>query len=172
MRTFPGLEHALEFVDEVGGVRFINDSKSTNIISLKAALESLEGNAILIMGGRDKGNDYDPLKSLVKEKVNHLVLIGESAGKIQSSIGNYTNPHRAATMDDAVNLAYSLAKPKDTVLLSPACASFDMFRDYAERGAIFKEAVKRITGNRSGVAPSRQDVATEGDATKNAIINN
>jgi UDP-N-acetylmuramoylalanine--D-glutamate ligase len=144
LRDFPGLEHALEFVDEVRGVRFINDSKSTNVISLKAALESLNGNVILIMGGRDKGNDYTPLNLLVKEKVSHLILIGESADKIQKSIGVYTESHRSKDMEDAVNLAYSLANSGDTVLLSPACASFDMFRDYAERGAIFKEMVGKI----------------------------
>jgi UDP-N-acetylmuramoylalanine--D-glutamate ligase len=159
LKNFPGLEHAFEFVDEVRGVRFIDDSKSTNVVSLKAALESfplidpvcnsrlksgLHGNVILIMGGRDKGNDYTPLKRLVQEKVSHLILMGEGAEKIQNSIGDYTIPHQAATMEDAVRLAYSLAKPGDIVLLSPACASFDMFRDYAERGAIFKEAVREI----------------------------
>lgn len=144
LRDFPGLEHAIEFVDEVRGVRFINDSKSTNVISLKAALESLNGSVILIMGGRDKGNDYTPLNLLVKEKVSHLILIGESADKIQESIGVYTESHGAEEMEDAVNLAYSLANSGDTVLLSPACASFDMFRDYAERGAIFKEMVGKI----------------------------
>ncbi len=144
LRDFPGLEHALEFVDEVSGVRFINDSKSTNVISLKAALESLNGKVVLIMGGRDKGNDYTPLNLLVKEKVSHLILIGESADKIQKSIGIYTESHLAKDMGDAVALAYSLANPGDTALLSPACASFDMFRDYAERGAIFKEMVGKI----------------------------
>ena len=144
LRSFSGLEHAIEFVDEVRGVKFINDSKATNVVSLKAALESLSKNAILIMGGRDKGNDYDPVKSLVQEKVNHLILIGESADKILEAIGSYTNVHGAITMADAVNLGYSLAKPGDTVILSPACASFDMFMDYAERGLVFKEAVKKI----------------------------
>ena len=153
LQSFPGLEHAFEFVGEVHGVKFIDDSKSTNVVSLEAALESssLEPvrnrenrNIILIMGGRDKGNDYTPLKSLVQERVSQLVLIGESADKVFSSIGSYTNAHRAGTMEDAVRLAYSLAKPGDTVLLSPACASFDMFRDYAQRGEIFKEAVREI----------------------------
>jgi UDP-N-acetylmuramoylalanine--D-glutamate ligase len=154
LKSFPGLEHALEFVNEVRGVKFIDDSKSTNVASLKAALESFpsiepvwngkNGNVILIMGGRDKGNDYAPLKPLVQKKVNHLVLIGESAEKIQNSIGGYTSSHRAATMEDAVWLAYSLAKSGDTVLLSPACASFDMFTNYAERGVIFKGAVRKI----------------------------
>jgi len=144
LRDFSGLEHALEFVAEARGVRFVNDSKSTNVVSLKAALESLDGNTILIMGGRDKGNDYEPLKSLVHEKVNHLILIGESAEKIRNSMGSFTKTHRGTTMYDAVYMAYSLAKPGDTVILSPACASFDMFRDYAERGTIFKKAVEKI----------------------------
>ncbi len=144
LRSFTGLEHALEFVGEVSGVRFVDDSKSTNAISLKAALESLNGSTILIIGGRDKGNDYAPLRNLVQEKVKHLVLIGESAGKIRDSLGDCSPTHDAGTMEDAADLAYSLAESGDTVLLSPACASFDMFNNYAERGAIFKKAVKGI----------------------------
>jgi len=144
LRNFTGLEHALEFVDAVRGVRFVNDSKSTNALSLKAALESLDGTAVLIMGGRDKGNDYTPLKSLVQEKVRHLVLIGESAGKIRDSLGDYSITHDAETMGDAARQAYSLAKPGDTVLLSPSCASFDMFKSYISRGDMFKKAVKEI----------------------------
>ena len=146
LKSFTGLEHALEFVDEVHGVRFVDDSKSTNAISLRAALESLNGGTVLIIGGRDKGNDYAPLKSLVQEKVKHLVLIGESAGKIRDSLGDCSATHEATNMEDAARLSYSLAEPGDTVLLSPACASFDMFTNYAERGAIFKEAVKKIIG--------------------------
>lgn len=144
LRHFIGLEHALEFVDEVRGVKFIDDSKSTNAISLKAALESVDENTILIIGGRDKGNDYSPLRHLVQEKVKHLILIGESAGKIRDSLGDYSVTHDAASMKDAVNLGYSLAEQGDTVLLSPACASFDMFRNYAERGVIFKEEVQKL----------------------------
>jgi len=144
IRAFTGLEHALEFVGEVNGIRFIDDSKATNVVSLKAALESMEKGVILIIGGRDKGNDYDTIIPLVKEKVKHLVIIGESADKIQNLLGSLSVPHRAGTMNDAVSMAYKLAESGDTVLLSTACASFDMFRDYAERGKIFKEAVKRI----------------------------
>jgi len=144
LRTFNGLEHALEFAGEANGIRFIDDSKATNVVSLKAALESIEKGVILIIGGRDKGNDYTPIIPLVKEKVKHLVIIGESADKIQNALGSFSVPHRAGTMDDAVSMAYKLAESGDTVLLSTACASFDMFRDYAERGRIFKEAVKRI----------------------------
>lgn len=144
LKNFTGLEHALEFVGEVKGVRFVDDSKSTNAISLRAALESFNGSTILIIGGRDKGNDYTPLRHLVQEKVKHLVLIGESAEKIRHSLSDCSTTHDAATIEDAARLSYSLAEPGDTVLLSPACASFDMFSNYAERGAAFKEAAKGI----------------------------
>ncbi|MBM3212931.1 UDP-N-acetylmuramoyl-L-alanine--D-glutamate ligase [Candidatus Poribacteria bacterium] len=149
IKSFPGLEHALEFVDEVKGIKFINDSKCTNVVSLKAALESFPSpsgkkNLILIIGGRDKGNDYEPVKSLVGKNVKHLVIIGESAEKIQNEIGSYAVTHRAKTLEDAVHQGYSLAKPGDIVLLSPACASFDMFIDYSDRGAKFKGLVKDI----------------------------
>lgn len=159
LRSFSGLEHALEFVDQVRGVKFINDSKCTNVVSLKAALESFPAkgkNLILIIGGRDKGNDYNPVKPLIQGRVSHLILIGESADKIESAIGAYTITHRASALEDAVYMAYSLAKPGDIVLLSPACASFDMFRDYAERGTIFKGLVKRIArSEHSGDKKSR-----------------
>jgi len=144
LQNFSGLEHALEFVDTIRGVKFINDSKSTNVFSLKAALESLNGNTILIMGGRDKGNDYSPLEPIIPEKVSHLIIIGESADKIQDAIGGYTKVSRAGSMKEAVSLAYSVATSGETILMSPACASFDMFRDYAERGVIFKKLVRQI----------------------------
>lgn len=144
LREFKGLEHALEFVAEINGIRFINDSKATNVISLKAALESINTGINLIIGGRDKGNDYEPIIPLVKRKVRNLIIIGESADKIENSLGHLTKSIRATTIDDAVNKAYSLANSGDTVLLSTACASFDMFNDYADRGNKFKEAVKKL----------------------------
>jgi len=146
LRDFQGIENALEFVGEINGIKFINDTKATNVVSLKAALESINKGIILIIGGRDKGNDYTPIISLVKDKVRHLMIIGESADKIENSLGKYANSHHAETMYDAVHKAYNLAESGDTILLSPACASFDMFRDYAERGRIFKEMAKRIIG--------------------------
>jgi UDP-N-acetylmuramoylalanine--D-glutamate ligase len=144
LRNFTGIENALEFVGEANGVRFINDTKATNIVSLKAALESINDGIVLIIGGRDKGNDYTQIIQLVKDKVKHLVIIGESADKIEDALGCYSHPHRARTMDDAVRMSFELAGKGDTILLSPACASFDMFRDYAERGKIFKEIAQRI----------------------------
>lgn len=144
VRNFKGIEHALEFVGQVNGISFINDTKATNVLSLKAALESVNSNIILIIGGRDKGNDYTPIMHLIQQKVKQLIIIGESADKIQKSIGNLTNSYRASSMEEAVYKAYETASPGDSVLLSPACASFDMFRDYAERGKIFKEIVSKI----------------------------
>lgn len=144
VRKFNGIEHALEFVGEINGIRFINDTKATNVLSLKAALESINKSIILIIGGRDKGNDYTSVIPLIKQKVKQLIIIGESAEKIEKSIGNLTNSYRAVTMEEAVFKAYEIASPGDSILLSPACASFDMFRDYAERGKIFKEIVNKI----------------------------
>jgi len=149
LNSFTGLEHALEFVSEVNGVRFINDSKATNVISLKAALESMDGRIILIIGGRDKGNDYTSVISLIKDKVPDMIIIGESAEKIQDSLGSFTRSHKAATMKDAIYKAFEVAHPGDSVLLSPACASFDMFTDYAERGRIFKETVQTFFSKES-----------------------
>jgi len=147
LRNFTGIENALEFVGEANGVKFINDTKATNIVSLKAALESINDGIVLIIGGRDKGNDYTQIIPLIKDKVKHLVIIGESADKIASALGGYSHPHWARTMDDAVRMSFELAGKGDTILLSPACASFDMFRDYAERGRIFKEIAQRIIKN-------------------------
>lgn len=144
IRNFNGIEHALEFVGEINGVRFINDTKATNVLSLKAALESINKSIILIIGGRDKGNDYTSVIPLIKQKVKQIIIIGESAEKIEKSIGNLTNSYKARTMEEAVFKAYETASQGDSVLLSPACASFDMFRDYAERGKIFKEIVGKI----------------------------
>lgn len=144
VRNFNGIEHALEFVGEINGIKFINDTKATNVLSLKAALESINNGIVLIIGGRDKGNDYTSIMPLIQQKVKQLIIIGESAEKIQKSIGNLTNSYRAVSMEEAVFKAYETASCGDSVLLSPACASFDMFRDYSERGKIFKEIVKKI----------------------------
>lgn len=144
VKNFNGIENALEFVGEKNGIKFINDTKATNVLSLKAALESINNGIILIIGGRDKGNDYTSVIPLIKQKVKQLIIIGESAEKIERSLGNLTKSYRAETMEEAVFKAYETASSGDSVLLSPACASFDMFRDYAERGKIFKEIASRI----------------------------
>jgi UDP-N-acetylmuramoylalanine--D-glutamate ligase len=142
--NFRGLEHALQFVGELNGIKFINDSKATNVDSVRVALESLDNSIILIMGGYDKGNDYSPLVELVKAKVKRLILLGEHTAKIRDALGKHTNTYSASTMRDAVFLAYSQGEKGDYVLLSPANASFDLFTDYRERGNAFREAVKQL----------------------------
>jgi len=145
--NFHGLEHALQFVDELNGITFINDSKATNVDSVRVALEALENNIILIMGGYDKGNDYSPLIELVKSKVKVLALLGKYTSKIRAELGGYTDTYSASTIREAVALAYSQAQQGDYVLLSPANASFDMFTDYRERGNAFMEAVEELATN-------------------------
>lgn len=137
---FPGLEHRLEFVREINGVRYMNDSKGTNTGAVARSLESFE-NVVLIMGGREKDSDFKELRSLIKKKVRALVLIGEAKDKISVAVGDVTETIMADTLKKAVEVASAKAGPGNTVLLSPGCASFDMFADFEERGRKFKEAV-------------------------------
>ncbi|CUT04785.1 glutamate ligase domain-containing protein, partial [Candidatus Kryptobacter tengchongensis] len=139
-----GVEHRLEFVREINGVKFINDSKATNVNSLWYALESFDEPIILIAGGRDKGNDYSKVYDLVKRKVKLIIAIGESREKIYNEFKNLTKVVKVDSMDEAVKKAYEEANPGDVVLLSPACASFDMFRDYEHRGEVFKKLVNEL----------------------------
>lgn len=144
IKTFKGVEHRLEFVREVGGVQYINDSKATTINALNCALDAMSGKVVLIMGGRDKGNDYNTIRELVKEKVRAIVAIGEAKEKIQSELGKDANIMISDTLDGAVKLAHELSKPGDSVLLSPSCASFDMFQSYEARGKAFKSLVAAL----------------------------
>ncbi len=147
LRTFQGVEHRLEEVADIEGVLFVNDSKATNVDSMKVALESFEAPLILIAGGRGKGSDYSILNTLIQERVKALVLIGEEADSMAAVWGGLAEPHRAEDMKEAVRKAHSLAQKGDCVLLSPACASFDMYRDFEERGQNFKEAVRKLAGS-------------------------
>ncbi len=140
----PPLEHAFEPVKTVNGIRFINDSKATNVAAVKAALESLSDPILLIMGGYDKGNEYEPLVECVRSKVKVLILLGSHTGIIRNALAAHVVTRDAATVSDAVALAYSHAAPGDVVLLSPANASFDMFTDYKARGQAFREAVNHL----------------------------
>ncbi len=143
--SFEGLEHRLEFVATVRGVEFINDSKATNVNSVWFALESMKQPTILILGGQDKGNDYNEIMELVKEKVKAIVCMGIDNKPIHKAFENIvTSIVDTGSAVDAVNAAYSLADKGDTVLLSPACASFDLFKNYEDRGRQFKEAVRSI----------------------------
>ena len=143
LKHFQGLEHRLEFVKEVNGVTFINDSKGTNAGAVAKSLASFE-NLILIMGGTDKGSDFSILKEQVKTKVKALILVGEAADKIERSIGDAADTYKVKDLKNAVELSLSKASAGDTVLLSPGCASFDMFENFEERGREFKRAVYEI----------------------------
>jgi len=145
LRTFPGLEHALEFVRERQGVRFINDSKGTNVDATLKALESLPPPIVLIAGGKDKGGDFTKLRQAVAQRVKRLILIGEAAPLIRSALPGFDRISPAATLREAVELAAREATAGDAVLLSPACASFDMFADYQDRGRQFKALVNGLS---------------------------
>ncbi len=144
LREFKGLEHRLEWVRSLNGVDFINDSKGTNIGALEKSLNSFDRPIILIAGGQDKGGDFQSLKPLFKKKVKHMVLIGEARPKIQAILNGSFGYEDADDMKTAVRRAYAQAQPGDVVLLSPACASFDMFQDYADRGRQFKGCVQSL----------------------------
>ncbi len=152
LASFRGLPHRLETVATARGVRFVNDSKSTNVASLLVALEALPGPLVLVAGGRDKGTDLAPLLPLVRERVRALVLIGEAADRFAAAFAGATAVHRAGSLEDASRRALALASPGDTVLLSPACASFDMFRDYEHRGDAFREIARSLAAQEGGAA--------------------
>jgi UDP-N-acetylmuramoylalanine--D-glutamate ligase len=142
MSDFQGVEHRLEFVAKIHGIEFINDSKATNVNSTWYALESMYHPVIWIAGGLDKGNDYSELKELVKSKVKVLICLGVDNAKLHQEFGSMVDTIiDTSTAAEAVQTAYQLGKPGDVVLLSPACASFDIFKNYEERGNQFKRAV-------------------------------
>ena len=140
---FEALHHRMEFVREVNGVSYYEDSKATNVGSVEKALESFT-DITLIAGGKDKGGSYAPLAPLVKERVRHLILIGEAAERMEQELGALTDTRRAATLEDAVLIAAEVTEAGGTVLMSPACSSFDMFKDYEERAQRFIAAVKAL----------------------------
>jgi len=144
VRKFEGVEHRIEWVAEIDGVQYFNDSKATNVDATIKSLEAFPGNILLIAGGRDKAGDFTVLKSLVRERVKHMVLIGEAADKIRKALSGATGMSEAPSMEEAVLACRQLARPGDVVLLAPACASFDMFQDYEHRGRVFKEAVHKL----------------------------
>ena len=144
LESFPGLHYRMELVGNAGGVPWYNDSKGTNVGSVVKSLESFAGGVTLIAGGRDKGGDYGPLAKLVRERVAHLILIGEAKEKIRAALGSLTDTRLAGSLEEAVTLAHRLTGPGGVVLFSPACSSFDMFRNYEERGDRFSALVHAI----------------------------
>jgi UDP-N-acetylmuramoylalanine--D-glutamate ligase len=145
LQTFQSLEHRMEPVAKIKGVQFINDSKATNVNSTWFALESIDKPTILILGGVDKGNDYSLLNELVKEKVKAIICMGTDNRKIHEAFGDFVSLIvNASSADEAVKAAFHFADKGDVVLLSPACASFDLFKNYEDRGIQFKNAVKNL----------------------------
>jgi UDP-N-acetylmuramoylalanine--D-glutamate ligase len=142
LASFSGLHHRMEFVRELDGVTYIDDSKGTNIGALQMALRGLKGPVVLIAGGVDKGGDYKVLTPLIREKVRAMVLLGEARQKIYDALGSVTKTVVAVTFEEAVRTARDNASAGDTVLLCPACSSFDMFRNYKERGERFRSLVE------------------------------
>lgn len=142
---FPGLEHRLEYVKTINGVEFFNDSKATNVGACLGALKSFNQPVILICGGRDKRSDYTVLREVLKDRVKSVILLGEARRKMKSAFQDLVSCIEADSLRDCVRQAFSLADCGDVVLLSPACSSFDMFRDFEERGKIFKSEVQKLT---------------------------
>ncbi|MGB5234336.1 MAG: UDP-N-acetylmuramoyl-L-alanine--D-glutamate ligase [Candidatus Macondimonas sp.] len=145
LRQFRGLPHRTQLIAEVGGVRFIDDSKGTNVGATVAALRGVPGPLVLIAGGQGKGQDFSALRPWVAGKVRAAILIGQDGGELATALAGTTAIVRASALDEAVRLAARHARPGDAVLLSPACASLDMFRDYHHRGEVFAAAVRELT---------------------------
>jgi UDP-N-acetylmuramoylalanine--D-glutamate ligase len=141
---FTGLEHALEPVTELGGVRFVNDSKATNIESALRAIQSFDTGLVVILGGKFKGGDFGDLRDALTARAASVVAIGEAAPMVHQALEPAVQVHDAADVVAAVRTAFAAAAPGETVLLAPACASFDMFVNYAERGRVFKREVRRL----------------------------
>jgi len=142
--NFKGLSHRFESVDTINGIRFVDDSKATNVDSARRAIQSSPKGIILIAGGKDKGGDYKILAKLLKEKVRSILLIGEASQRIRDALSNTVEIALADNLNKAVKTAFKMAKRGETVLLSPMCSSFDMFKDYKERGDLFRRAVEEL----------------------------
>src|SRR5204862_5252989 len=148
VESFRGLEHAMELVADVGGVRFVNDSKATNVESALRSIESFDRDLVPIVGGRYKGGDLGLLREPLKTRAKAVVAIGEARPLVRDALEGTLPVHEADSFEEAVRLGYELAQPSGVVLLAPACASFDMFRDYAERGRKFKEEIEKLARER------------------------
>jgi len=146
VKSFSGVEHRLEFTAEIGGVRYYNDSKATNVDATWKALDAFPGRILVILGGKDKGGDYTALQKPLREKAILAVLIGAASDKIEGQIEGSVAIERAGTMERAVEIASHAAHSGDIVLLAPACASFDQFENFEHRGRVFKELVRGLQG--------------------------
>jgi len=156
VKTFSGVEHRLEFVGEIGGVDFYNDSKATNVDAALKAIEAFPGPLLVILGGKDKGSPYTPLVEPLRQRARLAILIGAAAEKIARDFGDAVPFVHAGTLDRAVQMAVDRAQPSDTVLLAPACSSFDQFENYEERGRAFKQLVAKLETRSAAGAPARK----------------
>lgn len=149
VRSFAGVEHRLQLVANIGGVDFYNDSKATNVDATMKALEAFSGNLFVILGGKDKGSDYSVLREPLHQRARAVYLIGAAAAKIAGQISGAVPVEHAITLENAVIAAFQRARPGDTVLLAPACASFDQFDNYEHRGRVFVALVEQLAASRS-----------------------
>ncbi len=157
IKTFKGVEHRLEFVAEISGVQFYNDSKATNVDAAVKAIEAFPGPLIVILGGKDKGSPYTPLRELLRERTRMAILIGAAAEKIAEDLGDSVPLKNAGTLDRALEIAMQNAQAGDTVLLAPACSSFDQFENFEHRGRRFKQLVASLQNeNQSAAGASAQ----------------
>lgn len=156
IRLFTGVEHRLEFVADLGGVRYYNDSKATNVDATLKALDAFPGKILVILGGKDKGGDYTVLQAPLREKAILALLIGAAAQKIESQIAGSVAIERAGTLERAVEIAARVAHAGDIVLLAPACASFDQFENYEHRGRVFKQLVHQLANHTAHSASGKR----------------
>jgi UDP-N-acetylmuramoylalanine--D-glutamate ligase len=155
VRSFAGVEHRLEFVAKVAGVRYYNDSKATNVDATLKALDAFPGRVLIILGGKDKGSDYTALQQPLREKAVLVLLIGAASEKIEKQIAGAAAIERAGALDRAVEIASHSARPGDVVLLAPACASFDQFQNYEHRGRVFKDLVRQLEQHPAATAAAK-----------------
>jgi UDP-N-acetylmuramoylalanine--D-glutamate ligase len=156
VRSFAGVEHRLEFVAEIAGVRYYNDSKATNVDATLKALDAFRGRILIILGGKDKGSDYTALQRPLREKAILALLIGTAAEKIEEQIAGSVALERAETLERAVETASHAAQRGDVVLLAPACASFDQFQNYEHRGRVFKDLVRQLEKQAAGATSGKR----------------
>jgi UDP-N-acetylmuramoylalanine--D-glutamate ligase len=155
VRTFAGVEHRLEFVANIAGVDYFNDSKATNVDATLKAIDAFPGRLWIILGGKDKGSDYSVLAEPLRRRNASVLLIGAAAEKISKQLAGTVLLEPAGTIDAAVRIAAERARPGDTVLLAPACASFDQFENYEHRGRVFKQLVRELE-RRGGFMPPQK----------------
>jgi UDP-N-acetylmuramoylalanine--D-glutamate ligase len=155
VQSFAGVEHRLEFVSEIGGVRYYNDSKATNVDATLKAIDAFPGRILVILGGKDKGSDYTVLQKPLREKAILALLIGAAAEKIEKQISGSVALERAETLERAVETASHAARRGDVVLLAPACASFDQFQNYEHRGRVFKDLVRQLEKQAAGATSGK-----------------